>query len=128
MMLSRPGFTAVAVLSIALGIGATTAIFSVVYALLIGPYPYRAANRIGWIRAETGVNQMSQPLFTQTKYLEILSRAHSMEGAVAVQLRQPILTAQRPAAGGCGNLTNLLLALADTRYANKDCGRICVRM
>jgi hypothetical protein len=49
MLRSKPGFTAVAVLSIALGIGATTAIFSVVYAVLIDPYPYRAADRIGQI-------------------------------------------------------------------------------
>jgi putative ABC transport system permease protein len=42
----RPALTATAVLSLALGIGATTAVFSVIYAVLIHPYPYRDAKRI----------------------------------------------------------------------------------
>ncbi|SPE33803.1 conserved membrane hypothetical protein [Candidatus Sulfopaludibacter sp. SbA3] len=41
-----PGFTATAVVSLALGMGATTAVFSVIYAALINPYPYRAVDRI----------------------------------------------------------------------------------
>jgi predicted permease len=42
----RPGFTITAILSLALGIGATTAVFSVIYAVLINPFPYRGAERI----------------------------------------------------------------------------------
>lgn len=41
-----PGFTFTAIVSLALGIGATTAVFSVIYAALLNPYPFSAAGRI----------------------------------------------------------------------------------
>ena len=42
----RPGFALTAVLSLALGIGATSAVFSVVYGVLINPFPYVGADRM----------------------------------------------------------------------------------
>jgi predicted permease len=45
-LIHSPGFTLAAVVSLALGIGATTAVFSVVYAAVIDPFPYYAANRM----------------------------------------------------------------------------------
>ncbi|HET7259189.1 MAG TPA: ABC transporter permease, partial [Candidatus Acidoferrum sp.] len=44
--LKSPGFALSAVLSLTLGIGATTAIFSVVYGVLLDPYPYKDAKRM----------------------------------------------------------------------------------
>src|SRR5260370_7376667 len=41
-----PGFVLTAILSLMLGIGATTAIFSVVYGVLLDPYPYKDNNRM----------------------------------------------------------------------------------
>src|SRR5207253_1852764 len=62
MMLKHKGFTAVAVLTLALGIGATTALFSVVYGVLISPYPYAKPGEI-WTPGLRSVksNQIMRP-------------------------------------------------------------------
>lgn len=91
MLISRPGFSAVAVLSIALGIGATTSIFSVIYAVLVDPYPYRAADRIGWLGMATARGDRRFG-FTPAQYLEIKSATRSLEDEVAVVWKQVVMT------------------------------------
>src|SRR5580704_8463602 len=92
MLLSKPGFTAVAVLSIALGIGATTAIFSVVYAVLIDPYPYRAADRIGQLLLTGKKDSLRGFGTSKAQYLDLKARVRSMEDAVAVDSSEVVMT------------------------------------
>lgn len=92
MLIARPGFSGVAMLSIALGIGATTAIFSVVYAALMDPYPYRAADRIGWLATPTRTGDMWQLNYSPAQFLDLKSRMRSMEDEIAIVRRDAVLT------------------------------------
>ncbi|HJX01050.1 MAG TPA: ABC transporter permease [Terriglobales bacterium] len=80
---ASPGFAVVAVLSLAFGIGATCAVFSVVYAVLVNPYPYANSDRmIHLIVKDKGGNQRWVTL--TGPQLQQLRKSNSVESVAAM--------------------------------------------
>jgi len=94
-MLRTPGFTAITVLTLALGIGATTAIFSVVNPILFESLPYPHAERIMMI-SEFGPDSERSRVAFHT-YRELAERSRSFETIAVTKIWQPTLvTAREP--------------------------------
>ncbi len=70
-LIKMPGFSLTAVVSLALGIGATTAVFSVVYAILMDPYPYRAPDRMIHMRLTVPSGDLNGFGVTGTQWQEL---------------------------------------------------------
>jgi predicted permease len=86
-----PGFTAVAVLTLALGLGACTAIFSTVYPVLFAPLPYPQPSRIMMVWDS---NEGERSDVTFHTWREVAQRTHSFEAIAAADapLWQPTMT------------------------------------
>jgi putative ABC transport system permease protein len=87
-LMHSPGFSLVVLLTLALGIGANTAIFSVVNTVLLQPLPYREPERLATInhvypalKLQTGVSAIG--------FRDYRDRTHSFDG-VAVQMDWPV--------------------------------------
>lgn len=96
-LLKRPGFTAIAVITLALGIGANSAIFSVVYAIVLRPLPYRDSDRLVVIWGnlhKTGLDEIeiSAPEFkdftNQCKVFDQIA-AYAAQGVNLISVEEP---------------------------------------
>jgi putative ABC transport system permease protein len=78
-LLQRPGFAAVAVLTLSLGIGSCTAIFSVVDAVLLRPLPYPEAEQLVSLREVDARGR--QITFAEPNFLDARARNHTLAAA-----------------------------------------------
>src|SRR5215469_16232203 len=86
LLLKRPGFTLIAVLSLALGIGANTAIFSVVNAVLLQPLPFPDSDRLVFLHRQEA-SSISYPDF-----LEMREQTTSFDGLALFRRESANLT------------------------------------
>jgi putative ABC transport system permease protein len=79
MLFKRPGFTLIAILTLALGIGANTAIFSVVNGVLLRPLPYNEPDRLARVYSEFPTMNLRKFWISPPEYLDIQKEAKSWE-------------------------------------------------
>src|SRR5687768_6917986 len=91
MLLKKPGFTAIAVITLAVGIGASTAIFSAVNPILFESLPYPDASQIVTIADDFGTADSSIGVTFGT-YHELVQRSRSFTSIAVVRPWQPAMT------------------------------------
>jgi predicted permease len=90
-MARNPGFTAVVVVTLAVGIGATTSVFSVVEGFLLRPLPYHEADRLVMVwendRASGTVRENASP----ADYYDFVERARTLESLAMYWLNSAVI-------------------------------------
>jgi putative ABC transport system permease protein len=104
MLLKHPGFTLIAVLTLALGIGANTAIFTVVNALMLRSLPYPDPERLVWVEEVSQTNEVSSP--DGKHFLDWQEQSRMLEGIAQIDAETWTLTgAGEPERVACGKIS-----------------------
>jgi predicted permease len=118
-LVQNPGFACAAILSIAIGIGANTAIFSVVNALLLRPVPYQDADRLAilWNRSP-GLN-ISEDWFSTAQYFDIKDGHHGFDQlAMAIGALVNLTNDGEPERIGAARISSALLPMLGVKAAH----------
>src|SRR5215218_2011653 len=92
----QPAFSTVAILTLALGIGATTAIFSVVYGVLLRPLPYEAADRLVHF-GQTARNAPVEPVngsISRLNFLDLQRASQTIQPMALFSAGRAVISAQ----------------------------------
>jgi hypothetical protein len=87
-----PGFTLIAVLSLALGIMATTAIYSVIHAVVLDPFPYKDVDNLMSVRVWDPGRRGFRLGYSTDQFLEIAERNTIFEGVIASTISDVLWT------------------------------------
>jgi putative ABC transport system permease protein len=105
MLAKNPAFTAVAVLTLALGIGGTTAIFSVLYGGMLNPWPFKDSDRLGALMLkDTALNQENWALLSAPEWLDFKEQNHVFSEVFGGTFEYCVLTGSGAAELYWGNL------------------------
>jgi putative ABC transport system permease protein len=83
MLFKQPGFTLITVLTLALGIGATAAVFSLVHGVLLTPPPYRRPEKLALVHSLGSDGQPSRQGWAELQWTEWQKEAKSLAGVAA---------------------------------------------
>ena len=93
-LLKSPGFTALAILSLATGIMATTAIYSVLHAVVLDPFPYKNVGELMSVRVYNPAGRGGRLGYSVDQFLEIAERNTIFEGTIASTISDVLWTGE----------------------------------
>ncbi|HEV2915206.1 MAG TPA: ABC transporter permease [Pyrinomonadaceae bacterium] len=117
MLLKKPSFTITAILALALGVGATSAVFSVVNAVMLRQLPYKNAERIVMVWEQNRTSERRQNVVSPANFLDWQDQSNSFDEMAAFYDSRANLTGtgepeEIPGQASTGNLFTLLGAQA----------------
>lgn len=115
-LIKRPGFTVVAILALALGIGANTAIFSVINALLLRPLPFKDPERLVNVWETRPQRNIKQNVVSYPNFADWRDQNDVFEGIVASYVSDFTLTGdENPERLQCGIVSADLFSFLDVK-------------
>ena len=89
-----PGFTTLAVLSLALGIMATTAMYSVIHAVILDPFPYKDVDALMSVKVSGPDREGYRTYYNTDEYLEIAERSTIFDGVISSTISDILWTGE----------------------------------
>ena len=86
-LLAKPGFSLTAILALTLGIGANTAIFSVVHSVLLRALPYDDPDRLVWIWENNAASNIKEEPVSYPDFADYKSQTESFQDLAAFTFR-----------------------------------------